>query len=253
MIPLIEGICAAYFRRPVQRTRKIRKLTRKAGPDTSNLFCLSVAGKCGLSVPPYRLAQDAIALVIDRFDLRLDGTYYGFEDLCVLNAKRTDQKYNGSYERAIMKRFQQYADSPHVNQDIDKLFTQIALNCALRNGDAYLKNFGILNDDVLGGASLAPVHDLVTTAVYLPKVSMALTLNGSTKWPTAKELERLGETRMGGTASRVRQILEQIGEAISCTATEVRAYIKERPEVAVVGEHMLQEREKGTELCLRAS
>jgi len=33
-------------------------------------FCLEVARKCGLDVPPYRLAEDGMALVIDRFDLR---------------------------------------------------------------------------------------------------------------------------------------------------------------------------------------
>jgi len=39
----------------------------------------------------------------------------------------------------------------------------------------------------------------VTTSAYLSKDSMALTLNGTTKWASAKELQRLGETRMGGT------------------------------------------------------
>ena len=34
-------------------------------------FCLRVAEKCGLDVPPYRLAEDGMALVIDRFDLRI--------------------------------------------------------------------------------------------------------------------------------------------------------------------------------------
>ncbi len=33
-------------------------------------FCLTVARKCGLTVPPLRLAEDGMALVIDRFDLR---------------------------------------------------------------------------------------------------------------------------------------------------------------------------------------
>ena len=146
---------------------------------TNEHFCLTVAQKCGLEVPPYRLAEDGMALVIDRFDLRPDGTYRGFEDFCVLNARRTDEKYRGSYETSIMKRFQEFANSPHVNEDLEKLFTLIALNCALRNGDAHLKNFGIVYDDVLGQARLAPVYDLVTTAVYLPKDSMALTLNGS--------------------------------------------------------------------------
>jgi serine/threonine-protein kinase HipA len=214
-------------------------------------FCLMVAEKCGLEVPRFALSEDAGALVIDRFDLRLDGTYRGFEDFCVLNAKRTDQKYSGSYETSILKRFQQFANSPHVHADLEKLFTLIALNCALRNGDAHLKNFGIVYDDVLGEARLAPVYDLVTTAVYLPKDSMALTLNGSTRWPAAKELQRLGETRSGGTPSQMRNILNRIAEAIHDTSTEVRAYIKEHPDFVDIGRRMLQEWEKGTAWSLR--
>jgi serine/threonine-protein kinase HipA len=196
-------------------------------------------------VPRFSLAEDAGALVIDRFDLRLDGTYRGFEDFCVLNAKRTDRKYSGSYETSILKRFQQFANSPHVHAGLEKLFTLIALNCALRNGDAHLKNFGIVYDDVLGEAWLAPVYDLVTTSVYLPNDSMALTLNGSTRWPTAKELQRLGETRSGCTPSQVRNILDRIANAIEATAPELRAYIKEHPEFAEIGKRMLQEWESG--------
>ena len=207
-------------------------------------FCLKVAEKCGLDVPRFSLSEDASALVIDRFDLRLDGTYRGFEDFCVLNAKRTDQKYSGSYETSILKRFQQFANSPHVYADLEKLFTLIALNCALRNGDAHLKNFGIVYDDVLGEARLAPVYDLVTTSVYLPKDSMALTLNGSTRWPTAKELQRLGETRAGGTPAQIRSILDRIAEAIHSTSADVRVYMKEHPDFADIGSCMLREWER---------
>lgn len=214
-------------------------------------FCLKVAKKCGLDVPPFQLSDDAGALVIDRFDLRLDGTYRGFEDFCVLNARRTDQKYSGSYETSILKRFQQFANSPHVYADLEKLFTLIALNCALRNGDAHLKNFGIVYDDVLGEARLAPVYDLVTTAVYLPRDSMALTLNGSTRWPSTKDLQRLGETRIGGSPSQIRGILERIAEAIGSTSNEVRAYVKEHQDFADIGERMLQEWEKGAALSLK--
>ena len=214
-------------------------------------FCLSVARKCGLQVPPCRLAEDGAALVIDRFDLRPDRTYLGFEDFCVLNARRTDEKYRGSYETSIIKRFREFSNSTHITEDLESLFTLIALNCGLRNGDAHLKNFGIVYDDVLGQARLAPAYDLVTTAVYLPKDSMALTLNGSTRWPSAKELARLGETRLGDTPSKVKQTLARIADAVSQTAADVRSYIKQHSDFAEIGERLLREWDKGLEQSLR--
>jgi len=215
-------------------------------------FCLAVARKCGLDVPPCRLAEDGMALVIDRFDLRMDGTYRGFEDFCVLNARRTDEKYRGSYETSVASRFSQFANSTHVNQDMEKLFTLIALNCALRNGDAHLKNFGVVYDDVLGEARLAPVYDLVTTSIYLPKDRLALTLNGSTEWPSARDVKKFGETRTGSTPAKVELILERIHEAMQETAKEVRSYIKRHSEFEEFGQRMLQEWEQGSAASLRS-
>jgi serine/threonine-protein kinase HipA len=214
-------------------------------------FCLTVARKCGLEVPVYRLAEDGMAMVIDRFDMRADGTYRGFEDFCVLNARRTEDKYRGSYETSIMRRFEQFANSAHVNEDLEKLFTLIALNCAIRNGDAHLKNFGVVYDRVLGEARLAPVYDLVTTAVYLSNDSMALTLNGTTRWPDAKQLRRLGETRAGATPARIKQFLERIGDAVSETQAELRTYIMDQPVFAETGTRMLDAWERGVAHSLK--
>jgi serine/threonine-protein kinase HipA len=214
-------------------------------------FCLKAAQLCQLDVPQYRLSENALALVIDRFDLRPDGTYRGFEDFCVLNARRTDQKYSGSYESSIMKRFAEFANSSHVGEDLERLFTLIVINCALRNGDAHLKNFGIIYDDVQGEARLAPVYDLVTTSVYLPKDSIALTLNGTTKWPSAKELQRLGETRMGGSPARVREILERVRDAVARTAGDIKSYIKNHPDFDEIGSRMMLEWQKGSDISLR--
>jgi len=65
-----------------------------------------------------------------------------------------------------------------------KLFMRTAFNCALRNGDAHLENFGIVYDDILGlgEARLVPVYDLVTMSGYIAKDRLALTLDGSTGW-----------------------------------------------------------------------
>lgn len=211
----------------------------------NEFFCLKAAERCGLNVPPHRLAEDGSALVMERFDLRPDGTYCGFEDFCVLNARRTDEKYRGSYETNVMRRFQQFANSPTVLEESLQLFTLIALNCAIRNGDAHLKNFGVVYDDVLGEAHLAPAYDLVTTSVYIPQDRMALTLNGTNQWPTAKELIRFGEGRSLGTRRKLVETLEGISAALECTAKEINAYSKDHPEFAAIAGRMRFQWEEG--------
>jgi serine/threonine-protein kinase HipA len=103
---------------------------------------------------------------------------------------------------------------------------------------------------VLGEARLAPVYDLVTTSIYLPKDSLALTLNGTTEWPDSRVLRRLGETRMSGTPARVREILERVSDELSQSATDLRSYATEHPEFTEVGERMLGEWEKSRKLSL---
>ena len=110
---------------------------------------------------------------------------------------------------------------------------------------------GVVYDDVQGGSRLAPVYDLVTTTAYVPRDSMALTLNGSTRWPSAKELRRLGETRTGSAPAKVRRILQKIDGALGQTMIEVRAYIHQHPEFAEIGGRMLHEWETGSSLSLR--
>ncbi|MBL8292799.1 MAG: HipA domain-containing protein [Bryobacterales bacterium] len=245
------GHCLSHSYRGATHIVKLSEPNEYPQLAANEYFCLTAARKCGLEVPPCRLAEDGMALVIDRFDLRTDGIYRGFEDFCALNARRTEEKHRGSYESSVIKRFAQFANSTHVYEDTEKLFILIALNSALRNGDAHLKNFGIVYDDVQGEARLAPVYDLVTTSVYLPKDTMALTLNGSTRWPTAKELRKLGETRAGGTPAKIRQILERIAEAIQETAREAHPYTRDHPRFAEIGQRMLQEWENGLNDSLR--
>lgn len=194
----------------------------------------------GLEVPRFQLADDGRALVIDRFDLRPDGSYRGFEDFCVLNARSTADKYRCTYETSILRRFREFASGDVVARDSERLYTLIVLNCALRNGDAHLKNFGVVYDDVDQTVALAPVYDLVTTTAYIPADTMALTLEGSTRWPSAKRLQRFGETRGVGGPATVRAILDRVGDALAETANDIRRYMDDRPAFAEVGQRMLQ-------------
>jgi serine/threonine-protein kinase HipA len=238
---------AAIDRTSVRGATHIVKFWEAEYPElaTNEYFCLRAAERCGLAVPRFRLADDGSALVIDRFDLRSDGSYRGFEDFCVLNGRGTADKYRGSYETAILKRFRQFAGEGDISEGSERLFTLIALNCAVRNGDAHLKNFGLVYDEPDGPAALAPVYDVVTTAAYLPMDVMALTLNGTKEWPSTEQLRAFGETRQIGSPARIREILDRICMALADTIDEMRPYIADHPQFQTVGERMIGLWEQG--------
>ena len=78
-------------------------------PDlaANEFFCLSAARTAGLLVPKFELSEDGTALVVERFD-RYENGYLGFEDFCVLNGLRTDQKYSGGYETRLFRRLREF-------------------------------------------------------------------------------------------------------------------------------------------------
>jgi serine/threonine-protein kinase HipA len=210
-------------------------------------FCLCLARECGLAVPRFRLAEDGIALVVDRFDLRSDGTYRGVEDFCVLNARATAEKYRGGYENSLFRRLREFMAGDHTawRQDARALFTLFAVNCAIRNGDAHLKNFAVAYDHVDEVPRLAPVYDLVTTTAYLPHDRMALTLDGTTRWPSAPALERLATTRCGLAPKDVAGIFERIADAMADLRPEMRRYAADHPGFAAVHQRMAAAWEDG--------
>lgn len=199
-------------------------------------FCLTIAKRIGLNVPSFELSEDGGAIVVERFDHR-DGAYLGFEDFCVLNALASRDKYDGGYETRLFKRLRDYiplSDSPASHKD---LFVLFVLNCAVRNGDAHLKNFGITYDSVSSQANLAPVYDVITTAAYIPKDPMALTFEGTTRWPDRKKLTRLGQSRAGLSIRDIDIVFETVADHMADVAQDLRRYF-EGSEYGGVGERM---------------
>jgi serine/threonine-protein kinase HipA len=78
-------------------------------------------------------------------------------------------------------------------------------------------------------------------------------LNGSTRWPSAKELQRLGETRMGGAPARVSAILERLADSMSEIASVMARYIKSHPEFAEIGSSMRAQWNVGIKSSLKTS
>jgi serine/threonine-protein kinase HipA len=202
-------------------------------------FCLSAAKALGLMVPEFQLSDDGLALVLKRFDLQADGLYLGYEDFCVLNGFTTAEKYKGGYETRLFKRAGEFIDIDERARALEDLFKLFVLNCAVRNGDAHLKNFGIIYDDVTGPARLAPVYDVVSTQPYLPQDAMALTLNGSTNWPDRRTLTVLGQTRSDLTLQAVNRIFEQAADVLSKIARDIEAYFKSKAKYHEIGDRIL--------------
>jgi len=203
----------------------------------NEFFCMSAAKRIGIPTPEFQLSEDGGALVVERFDRKEDGGYLGFEDFTVLNGVTAARKYEGGYETKLFRRAADFITGERRGQALRYLFRLFVLNCAVRNGDAHLKNFGVVYDDTRSDARPAPAYDIVTTSAYLPKDQMALTLNGVPTWPDAKKLTHLGQTRAGLTGPQVKQIFEETADALAAIASEAHAYFKDRnPEI---GERMM--------------
>ncbi|MEZ5451784.1 MAG: type II toxin-antitoxin system HipA family toxin [Thiothrix sp.] len=184
--------------------------------------CMSIARDAGLSVPTFHLSDDARLLISQRFDIDDNGEALGFEDFCVLQAKGTKQKYDSSLESCTttIRQFVSPEYQPPALYDFYKL---CYLNVRIRNGDAHLKNLGVLYPNLQAFRSgelptvirtLAPVFDLVSTVPYLPHDSMALTLTGSKCWPKRKVLHAFAKQHCQLDSQQIGEIEESVEQAI---------------------------------------
>jgi serine/threonine-protein kinase HipA len=114
-----------------------------------------------------------------RFDRDDQLNPIGFEDMAVLMGLSANQKYSKSYA-AIAKAVRVFCPAKHLRTSLDQLFDSVALSCIVGNGDAHLKNFGLLySEPTQRDAHLAPAFDIVNTTAYIPEDVLALDLAGN--------------------------------------------------------------------------
>lgn len=208
------------------------------GLAANEYLCLRAAHRAGISTPEFALSDDGQMLILDRFDMlvRENGTVerLGFEDIAALAGLRvrdtlSDRKYQGSYQR-IAELLRQLG-LPGAN--LHRFFEQVAFSVMVRNGDAHLKNFGVL----YRGPSevwLAPMFDVVTTSIYrytqyqggpeLEDHTLALKLfagkHQTKAYPTQKELLEFGRRICG--VSQASQAIERIAQAMRETLEDAK-------------------------------
>ncbi|WP_336356669.1 type II toxin-antitoxin system HipA family toxin [Pseudomonas granadensis] len=166
-------------------TSKTSDLIIKSGRDEfpglaiNEFLCMSMAKEAGIPVPPFYLSDNAKLFVMRRFDRDDQLNPIGFEDMAVLMGLSANQKYSKSYA-AIAKAVRVFCPVTHLRTSLDQLFDSVALSCIVGNGDAHLKNFGLLySEPTQRDAHLAPAYDIVNTTAYIPEDVLALDLAGN--------------------------------------------------------------------------
>lgn len=180
-------------------TLRARQYLVKVGggeyPDLAEneYHCLRVARALGLDLPEFQLSSDRKRLVIERFDFDpRQESYLGFEDMVSLQGKTNEDKYGGSYE-SVAKAIAMNASDVHLASSLQSYFTSVVLSMALRNGDAHLKNFGLLyTDPGTPDCRLSPVYDIVCTTVHIPGDVPALSIGHRKDWPDRATLADFG-------------------------------------------------------------
>ena len=204
----------------------------------NEFLCMTAAKRSGLPVPEFHVSNNGGLFVMKRFDLAADGSPIGFEDMCSLQALGTARKNSSTCER-VARSIKDFISGEFLLAAREKFFTALVLSCMVRNGDAHLKNYGVLYDRPGASVRLAPVYDVVTTTAYIPKDIPALSLAGTKKWWTRKLLEKFAMAHLALPVGTVGQIIARVADAVSDTRGDVTAYMQDHPEFCTVGERML--------------
>lgn len=210
-------------------------------------FGMMAAHAAGLTVPAVHLSEDRKHLLVKRFDLTAEGKRLGFEDMCALLGLPAREKFTGSVERVI-KTIGTYCQGIHIKQSYDHFFGQYLLASTIRNGDAHLKNFGLMYDEIKN-AALAPTYDMLSMSVYAPHLSnsndaddgLALNFEGSKRWLTPKTITALANQCLVSTKRR-NEWETQIAVALIETAKKVVGFVNTHPQdhFAKMAQRMLE-------------
>jgi serine/threonine-protein kinase HipA len=151
------------------------------GLAINEMFCMTVAGRIGLATAKTELATIAgrpclVSSRFDRDDQKGMTTRLHPEDLCQALGISANLKYETNGGPGF-RHFHRLLVEIGRGGDISAMVRTAVLNFVLGNSDAHGKNFAILF--TREGRRLAPLYDLVSTAVYDLDPEMAMAVGGN--------------------------------------------------------------------------
>lgn len=196
------------------------------GLAANEFLCMSIAKAAGLIVPEFYLTKNRELFIMKRFDRNASAQALGFEDMAALARLTAEQKYDRSYE-FVAKLISAFVTPENMQLSLEQLFDSVALSCILGNGDAHLKNFGLLyTDPATDDVRLAPAYDIVNTTAYIPEDSLALELKGQKSFFSTRKglLDFAHDCRVRDPKDRI-QMLVQTTEMVLRREEEIAASV----------------------------
>jgi len=201
-------------------------------------FCMRAMRHAGIETPKFWLSKNKKLFVIEKFTYRKEEeSFYGFEEFCTLFKFTKEKKYSGSYEQ-ISKAISKI--STKKEQDLNAFFKMTVMNYLLKNGDAHLKNFGMLYEADMKTRFLAPAYDVVNTVIYLPRDKPALTLMGKKTWLNKEALIAFGSQNCLLNKKSAIEAFDECINAVRTIEKEIESYLKTNSSFEAFGEKFLR-------------
>ncbi len=193
-------------------------------------FCMRAIQNANLQTEEFYLSEDLSMFVCKRFDVNDDNSYLGFEDMCVLTARGTEEKYDGSYEE-IAKVIKDVIPIENRKNTLKTFFKALIMNHLLQNGDGHLKNYGILYNKDFTDSYFAPIYDVITTTVYIKEDIPALSLSDGKLWWKNKTYKNFAKNSCMINNKEYEEILYECKESIIKTKKEIDNFTTDKEEV----------------------
>lgn len=189
------------------------------GSVYNEAFCLALARELKLDAASAKIGQvkDKTYLLVERYDRYLDDGHLRRlhqEDFCQALGVAPELKYQNEGGPSIADGFAlvRKVTTPSA-PNILQLLDYIIFNCLVGNNDAHAKNFSLLYGQ--SGIQLAPLYDVLSTAVY-PDLSANVAMKIGSKYRFdelhARHWVQMAEAAQLGAPQLKRRVLEIAGE-----------------------------------------
>jgi serine/threonine-protein kinase HipA len=199
-------------------------------------FCLKACERAGITIPNITLSKNKKFLIVENFIFE-QGKTLGFEEILSLQDKNRNEKYDGSYEQ-VAKTVYQF--TTQKKESLTAYYKTVVMNYLLKNGDAHLKNFGLLFSDDFSRIWFSPTYDVVNTTSYIYQDKPALMMQGKKVWFGKDALVEFGMKHCLLTQKEADNFYVECENALKATIVEIERYIVKNPHFATIGKCMIE-------------